>query len=224
MTGTNVYPGGRVLLQNLSLKAMIEAAFGFSYWQISGGESWTNDTTFDVEGRAPEEDMGAPFNLGHTWFTLEDPRLRQMLQTLLNDRFQLKAHIEKKTGLIYYMEKSGKPLFLTPTKQPEKVMPAHQGFCGIGRAASTWVVDNCTTTQIASFASAYVLHHAVYDNTGLQDHFDFRYQIVQTDPSAVPDNDSSFLDALDAMGFKLRQTTGGFATFVIDHAEKPSPN
>jgi Protein of unknown function (DUF3738) len=99
MTGTNVYPGGRVLLQNLSLKAMIEAAFGFSYWQISGGESWTNDTTFDVEGRAPEEDMGAPFNLGHTWFTLEDPRLRQMLQTLLNDRFQLKAHIEKKRAL-----------------------------------------------------------------------------------------------------------------------------
>lgn len=222
-TGLRVYPGGRVGIQSFSLKTLIEAASGFSYWQISGGEDWMDKVKFDVEAKA-QDDAQSPFNLGHTWYTLDDPRLRQMLQTLLTDRFQLRGHIQTKPGPVYFIEKSDKPIRLAPTKPTDKVAPGSMGFCSIGRAAATWVISNCTVQQIAHFDSSFVSHHPVYDNTGLQDHFDFRYQIVQVDPSVMPSDDSSFPDAVEAMGLKFRQATGAVEYFFIDHAEKPSPN
>lgn len=221
VTGTKVYPGGRVVIQDLPLKALVQIAF--NTWQISGGEDWTSKVNFDVVAKPPEG-MQPPFKLGYTWYTIEDERLRQMLQALLIGRFQLKVHIETKTGTVYAMEKTGKPLRLTPTKLPDNVAPAAEGFCSIGRAAATWVIQNCTFQKIAYFAGNYVIRHPVLDKTGLDGHFDFRYQILQADPLAMPSDDSSFPDAVGAMGLKLRQTTGPVETLVIDRAEMPSPN
>jgi hypothetical protein len=36
--GINVFPGGRVVLSGMPLKALIGAAFRLSYWQIAGGD------------------------------------------------------------------------------------------------------------------------------------------------------------------------------------------
>lgn len=39
-SGVKVYPGGRVVMSAVSLRAMIIVAFRLSYWQVVGGDSW----------------------------------------------------------------------------------------------------------------------------------------------------------------------------------------
>jgi len=221
--GSRVYPGGRVVIQGLSLKALIQMAFNVSAWQISGGEDWTDKIIFDVEAKPPD-DTQAPFKLGNTHFGLEDKRLQKMLQALLIDRFQLKFHKDTKTGVVSAIEKTDKQLRLTLTKTEAPVFRDNPDFCSIGRVAAYWLISDCTIQEIGDFASNYVLHHPVLDQTGLDGHFDFRYQILQSDPSVMPSDDSSFPDAIQAMGLKLQQSTGPVETLVIDHAEKPSGN
>src|ERR1700679_2222256 len=49
MVGVKVYPGGRVVISGLSLKALTATAFRLSYWQISGGDAWTEKDDYNVE-------------------------------------------------------------------------------------------------------------------------------------------------------------------------------
>lgn len=223
-----VYPGGKVAIENLPLKALIQFAYGVSAWQISGGDDWTGDTYFDVQAEPPD-DVQPPFKLGHWWFGLEDERLREMLQSLLSDRFQLKFHMETKPGTVYLLEKTDTPVKLVPTKLPDPDTIASDNRCPacigrVGPAGGIWTIRDSTTQQIADFASNFVLNRPVLDKTGLNGHFDFRYDVVLADPSAVTTNDATFLEAIDAMGLKLQKTAGPVKNFVIDHAEKPTPN
>lgn len=225
--GSRVYPGGWIVVQGMSLKGLIQIAFGLSDWQISGGEDWVRTDAFDVEATAPRG-TEPPFKVGGTRFTFEDERLRQMLQALLIGRFQLKFHTETKSGTIYVLEKSEKPLRLTATKADSPVLRDNPDLCGIGRLGPAadffWRVFDCTTQEIADFAANYVVQRPVIDKTGLEGHFDFRYEIFQGDASALESGDSSYTSAIDAMGLKMRRTTGPVEVFVIDHAEKPSAN
>src|SRR5262249_49188297 len=55
MVGIDVYPGGRVRFSGQTLKSLITIAYGLSYWQISGGESWTETDRYNVEAKASAE-------------------------------------------------------------------------------------------------------------------------------------------------------------------------
>ncbi len=114
--GIKIYPGGRVTASYLSLKTLIIAAFGLSHTQLSGGDEWTEKDLFNIEAKPPEAMRSSIKDLRYTWWGIEDPRLREMLQTLLIDRFQLKFHRETKTGDVYLLERNGKPLQLRPAK------------------------------------------------------------------------------------------------------------
>lgn len=50
---------------------------------------------------------------------IDDPVLRQMLQALLIDRFQLKVHRESGSGDVYLLKRNDKPLALKPAKIEE---------------------------------------------------------------------------------------------------------
>ncbi|MGH9593813.1 MAG: M56 family metallopeptidase, partial [Bryobacteraceae bacterium] len=96
--GLQVYPGGRVVIHTASLKSLIVTAFGLSYWQISGGDEWTGKDNYDIEAKPSETMQATVTDLRYSLFAIEDENLRQMLQALLIDRFQLKFHRATKTG------------------------------------------------------------------------------------------------------------------------------
>src|SRR5688572_15747028 len=73
--GVTVYPGGRVRLAGMSLKALIGTALGLSYWQISGGEDWTEKDRYVIEARAPENAGISNFN--YSLYDIDDARLRE---------------------------------------------------------------------------------------------------------------------------------------------------
>lgn len=77
-TGLRLRPGG--LTANGPLKVMMIRAYGVQSFQIAGGPEWTNSERYAVDAKA----AGNP---GREQVSL-------MLQSLLEDRFQLKVHRE----------------------------------------------------------------------------------------------------------------------------------
>jgi uncharacterized protein (TIGR03435 family) len=221
--GVKVYPGGRIQINDLSLKALVAAAFNLSFWQISGGDDWTGKEHYDLGAKPPEELRAKFTNVRHSLFTIDDPRLRGMLQSLLIDRFQLKFHRETKTGDVYLLEQSGKPIRLKPaidrSTGDDASMPA--GFSGdIGFVDGRFSLYNTSMPQFARFASTYVLHKPVIDHTGITGSYDY------ASPTQYDQDDfgGSFMQLIPELGLKLERGKGPVETFVIDHAEKPSPN
>jgi uncharacterized protein (TIGR03435 family) len=225
--GATVYPGGRVVLSTFNLKSLIVAAFGVSFWQISGGEEWTGKDEYNVEANPSEAMRSSIKTLRHTWFGIEDEHLRQMLQALLMDRFQLKFHRETKTGDVYLLERSGKTLQLQPTKAATiAANPTNDNdsIGTVGYVDAQWSFFNTSMPQFAKFASDFIFHIPVLDRTGLAGSFDYRERHQDVEPTYSGDQSGSFRDFLAEAGLKLVRATGPIEMFVIDGAAKPSPN
>jgi uncharacterized protein (TIGR03435 family) len=220
--GVKVYPGGRLVVHAEPLKALIMAAYDVGYWQLSGGETWMEKDVYDVEAKAPEH--SGEYSLRHTRFGIGDERVRQMLQTLLADRFQLKLRRETKTGAIYLLEKTGKTLQLKPTKYTEdQPLYGTAGFSGeIEYVGGHWFVFDSSIPQLAKFASDHILHRPVIDQTGIDGSFDYKDTDVKIEQEQ--NFQGSFPFFIQEIGLKLTPSKGPVETLVIEHAEKPSPN
>lgn len=91
-----IQPGGRYIAANLALLPLVRFAYAQSPrsrdlapFEVAGGPSWIGSDRFDIEATA-----------GHDVSLTE---LRQMLRALLEERFQLKVHYEKKELPVYRM-------------------------------------------------------------------------------------------------------------------------
>jgi uncharacterized protein (TIGR03435 family) len=222
--GVNVYPGGRVVIHSVSLKTLISTAFHVGYWQLSGGDDWMEKDLYDVEAEAPHTPQAGVFGLRHTRFGIEDERLRQMLQTLLIESFQLKVHREIRTGSVYLLQKSGKTLRLRPTKfTSDKPVQGAPGYSGeIEFVGGHWFVFDTSVPQLAEFASNYILHRPILDQTEITGSFDYREPNAQIPQEN--DFEASFPSFIQDIGLKLTSAKGPVESLVIDHAEKPLPN
>lgn len=221
--GIRVYPGGRLVIRALPLKAMIVAAYDAGWWQISGGEGWIGKDLYDIEARPGAQ--SDPYSLRHTRDGIGDERVRQMLQRLLTERFQLKVRRDTRTGPVYLLERSGKKFLLRPTKYTEdKPVMGAPGYSGeVERTGGHWFLFNTSLPQLARFASDYVLHKPVADKTELEGSFDYREPDANT-PQEMGDFESAFTVFIQEVGLKLTSSKGPVETFVIEHAEKPPPN
>src|SRR4051812_14874334 len=104
-SGLQIDPG-RLTATNTTLFAMITWAYGIRYscfivsdeGLVSGGPKWVVTDRFDVQATIP---AGVP---GYTAQQLQDggaPEIREMLRTLLEDRFQLVVHRGTKEVSVY---------------------------------------------------------------------------------------------------------------------------
>jgi uncharacterized protein (TIGR03435 family) len=223
MVGVHVYPGGRLVITTLTLKDLIAAAFDLSYWQISGGSGWMEKDRYDIQAEAPKTPQSALMAPEYAWSTLKNKQMQLMLQALLIDRFQLKFHRETKTGTVYILEKSGKTLKLRPTKATaNSVYPSGD----IGASSKHgWGGHDTSLAQLAKYSST-VLRCPVQDQAGMDEYFDFESKTIPTNANFQNPDDmnSSFLAMIKEVGLRLKPTKGPVETFVIDHAEQPSPN
>ena len=228
MVGVRIYPGGRVIISSFPLKTLITTAFGLSHSQISGGDEWTAKDLYNVEAKPPEAMGSSIKDLRYTVFGIEDEHLREMLQALLIDRFQLKFHRETKTGDVYLLERSGKTLRLRPTETHSTgADPSadHSSFGSIGYVGGKWGIFAASMPQLAKFASDFILHvPVVLDRTVLSGSFDYTQRQPDLEPKYSGDQSDSFLSYITELGLKLERAKGPVEMFVIDHAAKPSPN
>ncbi len=232
MVGTDVSPGGTVKLSGLSLKALIQVAFNVSYWQIQGGEGWMENTRYNVVGEPPDTVRQTIPNTRHTLYSIADPRLREMLQSLLIQRFQLKIHRATQPGKVYFLERTSKPLPLKPIQaDPAGSPPSPYPSGDIGWVGGRWSLHDTTMLELADFAGSYMLHRPVLDRTELTGAFDYRSALEDTETPTTNSVSSfqermksSFLELLQEVGLKLTPAQGEAKILTIDHAEPPSDN
>jgi len=224
LQGVQIDPGGRVHIIGVDFKTLAKIALNRPYWAISGGEASMEKVNYDVEAVPPEGLRASLTDLRHTWYTIDDARLRQMLTALLVDRFHLEFHRETKIRTVYLLERSDKAPRLAPSEHVrrddggELVDP---GFGSIGLAGS-WAID-ASMKQLANFASEFVLHAPVEDQTHLEGYFHYRSSTT-VDMSEPDAHGSSFMSFISELGLRLKKSQGPVETIVVDHAERPSEN
>jgi uncharacterized protein (TIGR03435 family) len=211
-------PGGNgYIARDVTLKTMIAAMYRVSARQITGGPSWIDTQTFDIETRS---DHAANLEELHTMF-----------KNLLADRFGLKMHIEQKEGADYELlvDKAGLQM------KPDGDVPDLNIPINISQPPRTFKGTKVSMSYLCWFLSNQMRDdpRPVVDKTGLKQVYDFTLTFQQDWPLDIvvgnlpPEVRSlpTLFDALpEQLGLRLVRSKGPVDQYVIDHAEMPSQN
>ena len=197
---------GGINFTNVNLKGCIRSAYGVQPNRISGGPEWIASERYDIVAKAAT--------------AVPKARLMLMLQTLLEDRFQLRLHRETKELPIYA---------LVAGKNGPKIHPGKEdGETEIGGAAHLIDSRGMTMQALAGVLSRLTdeVDRPVFDMTGLTGVFDVTLDVESEDKSAADaDSGQSIITALqEQLGLKLEPRRGPVETLVIDQVVKASGN
>jgi bla regulator protein BlaR1 len=204
------HPPGRFTGTNVSLSNLMLFAYNVRNFQVSGGPNWVNSDRYDVAAKTQGEDT--------------EDQVRQMVQTLLADRFQLRFHREMKEVPVYAL--------VTGKNGPKLKASVDDGTpwqLGIGpgqtAASSQMLGQKVTMAILANQLSGQTGGRPVLDRTGLAGNYDIKLEWTRDEQQANDSNVPSIFTAIrEQLGLKLEATNGLIETLVIDHAEKPSEN
>lgn len=211
---------------NISLKNLIENAYGIREDLISGGPGWVDSMGFDIEAKVSGEDVEA-------FKKLSGRQRNSLLQALLADRFHLKIHHETKILPMYDLLiakggsklKANAPVVVSEGAGTEAAKRHQMMTMGPGMLK----VEGMTAEGIASQLSS-IVQATVTDKTGLTGNFDFELKWTADDAGPASSNSpdeqdvSIFTVVQEQLGLKLQPSKGPVDTLVIDHAEQPSEN
>jgi uncharacterized protein (TIGR03435 family) len=205
--------GNRVNV-TFAFRKLVEFAYDVKGYEISGGPEWISGQASDayciaakVEGeRMPGTD-----------------EVRQMLQSLLADRFQLKLHRETKDLPVYAL--------VVGKNQPKLKLssPSTEYSMRVARRPNQvqLAATGDTMVQFASGISGY-MDRPVVDKTGLTGHYDFKLEWTldpKNSPALDPGGTSIFTAVQEQLGLKLDQRLAPMEVLVIDHAVRvPTEN
>jgi uncharacterized protein (TIGR03435 family) len=204
----------RYFAKNVSLKDLLENAYGIKKDLISGVTGPIASARFDVEAKIVDRDPDALKKLTGRQYG-------QMLLPFLVERFQLKAHTETKTLPVYELVviKDG-PKF----KQSEDDMHGSGTSVHGGHDGKELTAHNLSMTSLASSLTNEV-HRTVIDKTGLTGKYDLGMKWSADDGTAAADSVPSIFTALpEQLGLKLQAGKGPVETLVVDSVEMPSEN
>ena len=217
---------------SIPLNYLIQLAYGFGPFQVSGAPDWINGMYVTVQAKSDRSADALLAKLPDDQARLEK---RHMLQALLADRLQLKTHWETRPGSVFNLTLAKGGSKLQPTKvdpaepadpsEPAPVANAlgpevHAGGSREGR------VIECRRFTMRSITAMLgtQLQAPVVDRTGLTGTFDFTIQF-NLDNSTEPDAYPTLFSAIqEQLGLKLESAKGPLDTLVIDHVERPSEN
>jgi uncharacterized protein (TIGR03435 family) len=217
----------RFVAEHVSLKVLIAYAYGVMNWQIEGGPPWADaireNPKWDVEAKPAAAATGGD--------------MRRMVQSLLADRFQLRAHQEKRQGNGYSLVIAGKTSRLKESG-PGDCAPSSDTCGGVynfgGNIAPKEVAERASIAQLIVELSR-TLGTVVEDNTALNGLYDFTLTWKPGDgepgvgdgrfPYSGDPNAPTLFEALqDQLGLKLERKKVALDVLVIDGAEPASEN
>jgi uncharacterized protein (TIGR03435 family) len=208
---------------------------------LSGQPDWTTTDLYAIQATIP---AGTP---AYGFQQLQDgkaPKLQEMLQTMLEDRFKLQFHFEKKEVAAFNLvvERPGK---ITPSKDQTPPPDASGGPRGLafspegapppGMMLNDGRFWQGTSITVSALAVGFAARSGrpVIDKTGLTGFFDIKVPIAP-DPNPTPGQGRGALagaglstmdyQMLDGLGLKLESSRTNVEVLVTDHIEKPTEN
>jgi uncharacterized protein (TIGR03435 family) len=247
-------PGGRgggamrpqqYAVQNATLKVILRRAFGtpgnapgntldLLDQQVAGGPDWVATDKFDITAS--------------TTTATEPERMRLMVQRMLAERFQLKAHWEKREMPVYVMTMArpdGRPgpgVTLKsdaecekgrgdgPPPMPQPGVPAPPPRCGAiqfgpgllfaGGVPLDWFASTLSNVPVITG-----IDRPVLNRTNLKGNFAFELKFAAPlNPNPDPGRPQLMTATEEQLGIKLESTRAPVDVLVIDSVGKPTPN
>ena len=228
--------GDRFLANNLPLTSLLAYAFQppqgqLLRSQIVGAPAWADSDRYDIEAKAAGD--GRPIPIA---------QIRAMVQSLLQDRFQLKWHSEKRDLPVYHLVLLKGGPKLSQDQTPPETRNLMIDFITAGapetplpRGAMRMVRGPSSTTLIGSAVSVSRLmlllrgqsDRMVIDQTGFTGLFDLHLEFRPAAAEvAAGANDSapSLFTAIQDLGLKLESAKAPMDVVVVDRVQKPSGN
>lgn len=152
---------------------------------------------YDIEARAPGPNLPS------------EEQVREMLRSLLRDRFHLALHRDNKEISFYA---------LVPAKNGPRLNPSADGCKPAPITSEMMRVCGQTMEQVAQSLNSYT-DRKVLDMTGISTRFDYE----------IPIDRSNFGESLlngiqERLKLKLEPRKGPVEVLVVDHVERPSEN
>ena len=202
---------------------------------ISGGPPWIDSERYRIDAKAE-----GPVN--------SEMMKGPMMQSLLEDRFQLKLHWEAretnifeltraKTAARLHLAQAGGCVAFDRNHPPaESAGEPRPVLCGVVRssAGGGFDIPGVTMADLCRQLSAYV-DRDIVDQTGIAGVYDVHLELAPADlgyPDATPDPSSPFTpgdgraiaSAIEKLGLQMRPGKGSARFLAIDHVERPSEN
>ena len=247
-------PGGRTggamqpqrfVVQNATLKTIVRRAYGTTGQapgntldlldqQVAGGPDWITTYKFDITAT--------------TTAPTESAQMRLMVQRMLAERFQMKAHWEKREMPVYLLTMArpdGRPgpgMTLKseadcakgrrdgPPPMPQPGVPAPPPNCGgiqfgpgqliAGGVPMEWLVSTFTNVPVITGVDRPVL-----DRTGLKGNYAFALKFAAPQNTNPDPDRPQFRTALqEQLGLRLEAGRAPVDVLVINSVERPSQN
>lgn len=228
-------PGGLFRATNVPLNYLLEQVYQLRDYQIVGDPQWMAVIADGYSARYYIDAKGDP--------SASEAQVREMLKTLLADRFQLKAHRETRDLPVYA---------LIPAKGGIKLQAAQTNGRPPGSAGIASMVRGCiqgTNVSMPSLVSvlSMLVDRPVVDRSGFSGAFAFRLTWTPDGGGDAPSDGSCpasftafqeqrgmkvenwscpsiFTAVQDQLGLKLDPQKVPTDVLVIDHVERPSAN
>ncbi len=198
---------GHFAMRNVPLRFCIQWAWDLKDYEVSGPDWIKAENRYDIIATAP----GA-----------SDNDMRVMLQTLLTERFQMKAHRETKNLDVYA---------LLPGKGAPKVVDAKADETPGLSAGPEKGTTKFTKEPISRFTFMLTrrMDRPALDMTGLKGLYDFTIDLSGLGFNGNPPEDLSapsvFTTVQQNLGLRLEAQKAPVQLLVVDHAEKvPTAN
>jgi bla regulator protein blaR1 len=222
-------------MEGVTPQLMLTQAFSVEDDRVVGAPAWVKSDRFDIQAKVAPED--AP-----QLDKLKREHRMEMLEPLLEDRFNLKFHHETRDMPVYMLvlAKGGPKL-----KQAEPDGGGGQRMPGMRMSIGNLEAKGAPIDMLTHVLSGQV-GRTVIDKTGLTGRYDFSLHFTpqnmppQMGPGPGPGPDGSragadvappdgsgpdiFTAIQEQLGLKLVAEKGPVDVIVIDHIDKPSEN
>jgi uncharacterized protein (TIGR03435 family) len=232
-------------LSPLSIRRYIMDAYDAMYQaQVIGGPDWLNKDPYQIKGKFPDDLETAYQKMTSDARHDQD---RAMQQSLLSDRFHLKAHFETRVLPVYELVTAKGGLKITAVPAPPERKPGDppirvqsgdplppgtmmtmMNSNGL-RMTNGRAIQMQSLARIISFSGATeVGDRPIVDHTGFTGCFDIKdltwAPLGAADATNAPDA-PSLVGALEKqLGIKLVSAKDPIEVLVIDSIDRPSPN
>jgi uncharacterized protein (TIGR03435 family) len=242
--GLQFFPGGVARGARVPVRGLIAVAYGVS-WKHIEGNSDLLDQQFAIDARADVSALPPEASTLERTLLGQAAVLRQMVQTLLAERFRLAIHIERRDSPVYALVVGPNGPRLTPAARdcaPKTVAEATEpgaapcGFQGGGPARGLRL-HAMELSHLAEALSNFVDRDVVVDRTGIPGRFDIDLppwstgapprEPIDAAQAAEPQPDPeapSLFTALQQLGLRLEPARAPVDIYVIDHLEPPTEN
>jgi uncharacterized protein (TIGR03435 family) len=203
---------GRFTAPAAWVRGLIAFAHDVRATQVHGGPAWIDIEQYDVIAKAESADASLD-------------QMKAMVRTLLEDRFKLAAHREKRELPIYALVVGKNGPKMQEAKENDKT---YVSFPGRGRLVAT----RLNMPSLVIILANNVFGAPVKDETGLTGFYNFSLEwtdaLSQRPGSGAQETVDAPADILravqDQLGLKLNAKKGPVDMLVVDHIERPSDN